>query len=433
MNLLFVIPSYLPVVGGAQTFARAMSLRLVADGHQVTVLTANVRSPDELWRPANGDALPQEEVIEGVRIVRLPVRYPAPAPYRFGILRRAGHWLGRSPLPGALQLILLRQWARSMPPLADLQSTLARLVADATLVQAFDATWDGLFTAAGDMAQVTGKPFVATPLLHTGSAHILAHFTMAHQLATYRQAAAVIVLSQSERELLQSYGVTRERLFQLSMGIDRSGIDTSLENVNLPLLAELRDRYNFKQPFVAFLGAATYDKGAFTLVEALLELNRRGTTVDLVCAGPQQEQLQRFIQQIRPHADRLLVQRHVHLLGIVYEPAKQAMLAASTLLALPSRVDSFGIALLEAWQHGKPVVAAAEGGLVETVAHGENGLLVPFGNVKALADALESLLQDPGFAQQLGAKGRSTVTTRYRWDQTYETLLELYAQIQRPV
>jgi glycogen synthase len=283
------------------------------------------------------------------------------------------------------------------------------------------------------MAQVTGKPFVATPLLHTGSAHILAHFTMAHQLATYRQAAAVIVLSQSERELLQSYGVTRERLFQLSMGIDRSGIDTSLENVNLPLLAELRDRYNFKQPFVAFLGAATYDKGAFTLVEALLELNRRGTTVDLVCAGPQQEQLQRFIQQIRPHADRLLVQRHVHLLGIVDEPAKQAMLAASTLLALPSRVDSFGIALLEAWQYGKPVVVAAEGGLVETVAHGENGLLVPFGNVKALADALESLLQDPGLAQRMGAKGRSTVTTRYRWDQTYETLLELYAQIQQPV
>jgi glycogen synthase len=414
-------------VGGAQTFVGAMARRLVAGGHRVTVLTANVRGVEEFWSSGEGEALPAQEEIEGVRVVRLPIHYPVPAPYRFGILRRAGHWLQRSPLPTALQMILLRRWSRSMPPLVGLNATLAQLVAEATAVQAIDATWDGLFTAASQMAYRAGKPFVAMPLIHTGSAQILAHFTMAHQLATYRQATAVVALSQSERSLLQSYGVSTQRLQVLPMGIE-----VLPENGNLLLSTELSNCYNFKQPFVAFLGAATYDKGAFTLVEALLELNRQGIELHLVCAGPQQPQLQHFIERIQSLEDRHFLQQHVHLLGIVEEPAKEAMLAASTLLALPSRVDSFGIALLEAWRHGKPVVAAGEGGLAETVTDGQNGLLVPFGNVDALASALASLLQDQALARKLGEHGRSTVMARYTWDHTYETLYKIYTEIHRP-
>ena len=425
MRLLFVIPAYAPFIGGAQTFARAMIRRLVADGHQVTVLTTDARRADDFWRPPQIARLPGREEVDGATVVRLPIQYPGPAPYRFGLLRRAGHWLGRSGLPSTLQAPVLSHLARFMPPLIDLQSTMERLVTGVDLVQAIDANWDGLFTMASQTAQKTGTPFVAVPLIHTGSAQIRVHFTMPHQLLAYRQASAVIALSRAERDLLANCGMAQGRLHVLAMGVEAHSA-----GVHPQLSAAFCSWYNLKQPFVAFLGAATYDKGAFTLARAILELQRRGSDCWLACAGPQQAQLQHFMDA-QPAGERRLLQERVRLLGIVDEPAKGALLSASAVLALPSRVDSFGIVLLEAWLHGKPVVAAAEGGLAETVAAGETGLLVPFGDVTALATALERLLQDPGLAQRLGETGHDRVVSRYTWNHTYEALLDIYGRIEQ--
>ena len=83
--------------------------------------------------------------------------------------------------------------------------------------------------------------------------------------------------------------------------------------------------------------------------------------------------------------------------------------AALDVFAMPSRTDSFGIVFLEAWANGLPVVAAAAGGVAEVVDHGETGLLVPFGDVQALADALGRLLADRDTARRLGEAGRALV------------------------
>jgi len=61
---------------------------------------------------------------------------------------------------------------------------------------------------------------------------------------------------------------------------------------------------------------------------------------------------------------------------------------------LPSRTDSFGLVLLEAWQHGKPVVVANVGGPADLVTHGVDGLQAPWGDVDALAAALRRVLCD---------------------------------------
>lgn len=425
MRILFVIPAYIPFVGGAQTFAHAMACRLVKDGHTVTVLTTTAHNADDFWLPSRGASLPQRAQIDGVNLVRLPIRYPWPAPYRFGLLRRAGHWLQRSALPDPIQQPLLGYFARSMPPLVDLQSTAGHLVTEADCVHAIDATWDGPFTVASEAAHRAGKPFVAMPLVHTGSAHILAHATMSHQRMAYHQAAAVIALTQGEKDLLAAQGVARERIHVLSMGVE-----ADLRGGNAPLPAEFHEQSGLHEPFVLFLGAATYDKGAFTLARAAVDLHRRGIDLWVACAGPQRQQLQRFIET-QPHPDRQLLRERVRLLGIVDEPTKRALLSACTALALPSRVDSFGIVLLEAWMHGKPVIAATEGGLVEIVAQDETGLLVPFDDGLALGKAITRLIQNPALAKRLGEQGRSRVLARYTWDHTYETLLHLYEQIHR--
>ncbi|KPL18924.1 MAG: hypothetical protein AMJ93_13435 [Anaerolineae bacterium SM23_84] len=59
------------------------------------------------------------------------------------------------------------------------------------------------------------------------------------------------------------------------------------------------------------------------------------------------------------------------------------------------------------------------------VQHEKTGLLVPFGDVSALAAAIRRLLAKPGLAAQLGTTGHQ-VLRHYTWDQTYQTLVEVY-------
>lgn len=427
-HLLVVVPAYAPFVGGAQTFCRAMARRLVAEGHRVTVLTSNAQQADDFWSPppAIRDDLPAHDEMDGAQIIRLPLAYPWPAPWRFGILRRTTHLFARWPLPAVWQKAILRHFAPSLPPLFGLQSELPPAIADADLVFIVDASWDGLFVEAAQTAFAQSKPVVVVPLIHTGSPAIIARFRMAHQTAVYRKAAAVVALSQPEKARLADWGVAQSRLHTLSMGVEALDAETIRQNREA-----VRRRHGLPERFVLFLGAATYDKGAFTLAQAVADLAHEGKAIEIVCAGSQQHQLAVFLD-IFPATIRAILKERIHLLGEVKEQTKQVLLADCVALALPSRVDSFGIVLLEAWQHAKPVVAAAVGGPATLVTHEKTGLLVPFDDSAALASALQRLFTEPDLAARMGASGRQIVINQYTWDNCYDAFSRIAADACRP-
>ena len=104
------------------------------------------------------------------------------------------------------------------------------------------------------------------------------------------------------------------------------------------------------------------------------------------------------------------------------------MYASSDIVVVPSVWgEPFGLTALEAMSCGVPVVASRAGGLAETVADGENGLLFEPGNHDELAARLDRLLDDPGLRQELGSEGRRRVVERYSWESIvdrYEGILE---------
>ncbi|OGO05935.1 MAG: hypothetical protein A2Y73_04795 [Chloroflexi bacterium RBG_13_56_8] len=428
IHYLFVIPAYVPFAGGAQTFLQSMAQRLVDDGHRVTILTTNARRMQDFWRPPGKDEcpLPREETLEGVQVKRLPLAYPPPAPYLFGILRRASHGLHGSGLSPRLQRPLLRRLSGWMPPLKGGGAAFRRLVSQADLVHAVDSSWDGLFTSAANAAHRYGKPFVAQPLMHLGDARVRAHFQMVHQVDTYRHADALLALSAKEAEALARLAIPQERIYILPMGIDPPPLGAE----HAPSDARFRQEHTLQGYVVAFLGANTYDKGAFTLARAVARLNQEGEEVTLVCAGPAREELIAYLQGM-PAQERDALRDRVRLLGLVDEGTKHRMLAACDLLALPSQVDAFGIVLLEAWLHAKPVIGADAGGIPELVTPGETGLLVPFGDVQALASAIRKLVTDHGLAARLGAAGRQRTLKHYTWERTYRQLLGVYESVLR--
>jgi glycosyltransferase involved in cell wall biosynthesis len=101
----------------------------------------------------------------------------------------------------------------------------------------------------------------------------------------------------------------------------------------------------------------------------------------------------------------------------------------ATLAVVPSRFEGFGLPAAEAMACGTPVVASAAGALPEVVRTGGGGLLVPPGDVDALAKGIASLLEQPEARRRLGEEGRPRVVAAYAWSRVAERTTDVYREV----
>jgi glycosyltransferase involved in cell wall biosynthesis len=112
--------------------------------------------------------------------------------------------------------------------------------------------------------------------------------------------------------------------------------------------------------------------------------------------------------------------------GFVEDPAPYYHIM--NVLAFPTHREGFGNAPLEAHAAGKPVVAARATGVLDGVIDGVTGILVPVGDVAALAGALELVLKDPSLAVALGSAGRERVLREFRQERVWDAIIGEYSQ-----
>jgi glycosyltransferase involved in cell wall biosynthesis len=141
-------------------------------------------------------------------------------------------------------------------------------------------------------------------------------------------------------------------------------------------------------------------KGGETLVRAMAALRMAGAHAVVVGDGPQREAWESL-------ADALGVGERTHFVG--YQANVPAWLAACDVFVLPSDWEGMPNAALEAMAAGRPAVATAVGGTPDVVLDGVTGLLVPPRDPAALAQAIQSLLDDPVRARAMGVAGRQRV------------------------
>jgi glycosyltransferase involved in cell wall biosynthesis len=116
-------------------------------------------------------------------------------------------------------------------------------------------------------------------------------------------------------------------------------------------------------------------------------------------------------------------------LGILNDQQKKDFFAGLDIFALPSRSDSFGLVLLEAWANGLPNVAYRAGGIADVVRHEQDGLLVPCGNIEHLADALLRLIQDESLRRRFGQAGQNRLAHEFRWSDKLELVRRVYREV----
>jgi glycosyltransferase involved in cell wall biosynthesis len=240
---------------------------------------------------------------------------------------------------------------------------------------------------AGIVAALARKPFILT--LHgSGSAGPLSDLELARRMprlvgAILGRARIVIAVSEALAELARACGARDVRVIP--------------NGISLPDEAAEGDAGE-----VLYAGRLSPEKGIEELAAACAGLN-------LVVAGDGP------LRPLVPHA-----------LGFLGRDELAERYRRAAVVVCPSRSEGFGVVCAEAMAHGKPVVAAAVGGLKELVAHGRTGLLVSPRDPDALRTAIETLLADAALRRRLGRAGREDVRVRFGWEQVTAATLAAY-------
>lgn len=409
MRIAHFIQRYPPALGGSESYFQRLSRYLTDRGDEVTVWTTTALDLAAFWSP-RGKCLPSGERNEDGLIVK-----------RFPLWRVHGRrWLLKP-----LSLVPHRLWQALTLPCNPVAFGMwhgagqSRERYDAVHATAFPYAWP---IACGlRLARRLGVPFLLTPFLHTGdpndsSDRTRRQYTQPALRHLLLEADRVFAQTPTEMATLEQVGVRPERMVLQGLGVDPAECTGGDR-------AAVRARWGVADSdvVVGHLANLSAEKGTIDLLNAADVAARNGVPCTVLLAGPEMPNFQRFWSRYQPVVKVLR-------LGVLSENQKRDFFAGIDIFALPSRSDSFGLVLLEAWANGVPCVAYRAGGIADVIHHGRDGLLVQCGDIRELADSLGCMIRDSSLRQQFGDAGRIRTGTDFVWEEK----LQIVRDVMRP-
>jgi len=223
----------------------------------------------------------------------------------------------------------------------------------------------------------------------------------------FQQVSQVVVLSGSwERWVRSSFPAAKVRVI-----------------ANPILIPELATNTVRSSRTLLFLGRLGERKGVYDLLSAVAALAPAYPDLRVLLGGDGE------LDAVRAQADALGIGDHVELLGWVKGADKARLLNEASVYVLPSYNEGLPMSVLEAMAHGLPVVSTPVGGIPEAVRDGEEGFLVPPGDVQALTDRLGHLLANPELRARMGEAARARAVSNFGATGIVEHWVALYREL----
>jgi glycosyltransferase involved in cell wall biosynthesis len=379
---------YSPAVGGAENYARRLLLELdgQVDARVSTVLTEN--RTDWLRSLVEGERdQPEEYRVDGRPVVAM-ARWPEAVRRRLRLLA-PGYHLPGSPVPSLM---------------GDLMApSLRAAVEGAEVVHNVFMAREAFSIGLLEATRRQGGRFVFTPLRHQRP---LGWSSPAFR-RLYREADALIALTEGEKRWLVEKGAPADRVHVIGLGPQNDPAASP----------EAGRRIAGGRPFVLFLGQLHSYKGYKALLAAVALL--ADLEVEFLFAGPDVRGHSRLLHAAGPN---------IRFLGLVSQPERDSLLAACSVLCVPSSRESFGSVVIEAWAAGRPVVGGPAEATRELIVDGVDGFTVAQ-KPAAIAARLRQLLEDPALADRLGQAGRRKVEQRFQWPALARAHLDVYRSV----
>ncbi|MFT5770334.1 MAG: glycosyltransferase involved in cell wall biosynthesis [Lysobacterales bacterium] len=233
-----------------------------------------------------------------------------------------------------------------------------------------------------------------------------------------RQAKAIVVTSQAYLDFSKPLKDHKNKCQVVPLGLDPGHHPARIQDT------QMNPAKNLERFHILAIGRLTYYKGFEYLIQAAVHL--ANVKIEIVGSGDQRKALEALL-------NKLGVQDKVSLLGSLSDEELQKRLEHCDCLCLPSieRTEAFGMVLLEAMLHGKPVVVSdvAGSGMGWIVEQGNTGLLVKPSDVDSLTEALKYLQLNPVETQAMGQRGRIRFDEMFQIEKSTISLIGIYERV----
>jgi len=378
-NLLIFSIAYTPFIGGAEVAIIEITRR-IKDVH-FTVIT-----------PWNDKSLPREEVIEGVKVIRVGVGHSTIDKYILPItgMLKARHLHTKNPFDGVWSMMantaglaaLFFKWVCKMPYLLTLQE-------------------------GGTEKYYWKKTWMWRPLY----------------IAIYRQPKLMQVISTFLEDRARRYGYKGDvTLVPNGVDVTRFLVDVPAEKTSslrtqLELSAE--DRVIITTSRIVQKNAIDDLVNGFALLKKRLDMPLK---LVVLGDGDQRPMVEKIINQHGLNDDVLL-------LGFVDHAELPTYLAMSDVFIRPSRSEGLGNSFLEAMGAGLPIVGTPVGGIRDFLVDGETGVFCQPDDPESIAVAIERLLTNEKLRSHVIEKGRAMVPETYNWDVIAKTMRGIFDRL----
>jgi alpha-maltose-1-phosphate synthase len=266
------------------------------------------------------------------------------------------------------------------------------------------------FVEFNDFSRGFGSPAWQKPLLE--------RFVRRPLVEVAARAARILMLSPYERSILLGMGVAPERLGVVSNGVDRYFLDSPAEEERRRLVA----RFGLPDgcPLLLFVGNHTVNKGLDVLLRSLGMMRERAVAIIAGSIRSKAENDGLILSSgLAPGDKRFL------FTDFITKEELRALYRSVDVFAFPSRADTLPLVILEAMASGLPVVATDVGGIPYEITP-EEGILVPPGDARRFAEALDRVCGDAALRGKMGASAKRRVISHFDWETSARLALDYY-------
>ncbi|MBC7880319.1 MAG: glycosyltransferase family 1 protein [Anaerolineae bacterium] len=251
----------------------------------------------------------------------------------------------------------------------------------------------------------------------------IARTRLAVERQILEQVHCVVATSPQEQDQLRALVSRRGTIEVIPCGTD-------LRNFRVIPKQEARRQLGLplSEPIILYVGRFDPRKGIETLVRACSTLQNHARLMIVGGSDPEKaDGLER--KRIEAIVEEIGLREQTQFVGQVGHDRLPLYYAAADVCVVPSHYEPFGLVAIEAMACGTPVIASAVGGLVSTVVPEITGLLAPPRDVPAFRAAIDRVLGNRQWAQQMGEQGSLWVGEHFNWPRVATQLDSLYRSL----
>ena len=428
-NILYLPTRFFPSISGAEFYFQRIAeifLKKYKDCYNIDIFTSNAIDFKALRDP-NGKIIEENKKyyrkVTNLRINRFSIDYKVPLIKKIKKLKSIKAFKSLN-----LTDECLRKFLENGPYLPELLDYALKLEEnDYDLIHTTFFPYFNLIVAL-IIGKLLNKPTICTPFFHFANPRYLHPST----LQVLEKFDILIACTNHEKAfLMKKLDILRKTIEIIPMGVDYERFErvhsTVFKNYYFKDKFFRNKERNYKM--VLFCGYKNYEKGSISILKAIPYILEKNKKVYFVFIGPTTTAFNRELSKIQKLENVRIINFTPDNLTGYFDKKKLTAFKETDVFLMPSRTDAYGIAFLEAWASGKPVIGANIGATPEVIRDKIDGFLVEFDNPKDIAEKVIKLLKKKKLREKLGKAGQYKVKNYNSWDIIAKNTSELYQQL----